>query len=110
MEGFIPRKKICGWMLLGVCQILRFEEPGDLVMERFWSVFWKAFGAAVLLAITIGILMGLISHSPETAYEIVQKTLAVGLGICGVIGFWVVPIIMYIEDRAEGGETENASE
>ncbi|MDR0376352.1 MAG: hypothetical protein LBH70_01000 [Spirochaetaceae bacterium] len=77
-------------------------------MEKFWSVFWRAFGTAILVAFVIGIIAGLVSRSPEVTYSVVQKTLAVGLGVCGFIGFGVVPATMYFEDRSTKGEAEDA--
>jgi ABC-type nitrate/sulfonate/bicarbonate transport system permease component len=79
-------------------------------MERFWNIFWKTFGIGILLAVVIGIIAGLVSHSSETAYNLIQKTFAVGMGVCGIIAFGVVPVLMYIEDRAQGGERADAVE
>ncbi|MDR2070706.1 MAG: hypothetical protein LBP81_04745 [Treponema sp.] len=79
-------------------------------MEKFWNVFWKLFGAAFLLTIVIGIIAGLVTRSPEIAYDVLQKTLAAGLGVCGLIGFGVVPLVMYFEDRANDGEAKDALE
>jgi cation transporter-like permease len=79
-------------------------------MEKFWNIFWKSFGAAVLLAVVIGIIAGMVSHSQAIAYDVVQKTIALSLGICGSIGFGVVPVVMYFEDRARGGESVDAAE
>lgn len=68
-------------------------------MERFWKIFWKVFGSAVLVMLIIGIVSGIIGHSFGLAYAVIQYTIAAALGICGVIGYVVVPIEMYFEDR-----------
>ncbi|MDR2096308.1 MAG: hypothetical protein LBP76_12455 [Treponema sp.] len=72
-------------------------------MEQFWNFFWKLFGAALLIMFVAGGILGIINRSAETAYTFVQQTIAVALGLCGFIGFVVVPIEMYIEDRKQRG-------
>ncbi|MDR2097749.1 MAG: hypothetical protein LBP37_04435 [Spirochaetaceae bacterium] len=74
-------------------------------MEKFWNIFWKVFGVFIILAFITGIVMGFVSNSKETAYNIIKSVFVLGLGICGVIGFIVVPIEMYITYRKEGGGT-----
>lgn len=70
-------------------------------MRTFWSFFWKLFGVVLLIMLCAGIVSGIISHSIEAVYAAVQRTLAIGLGICGIIGFVVVPIELYLEDRRQ---------
>ncbi|MDR2394257.1 MAG: hypothetical protein LBD93_08910 [Treponema sp.] len=55
-------------------------------MEKSWNIFWKAFGIS----------------------KVVQGTFAVGLGICGFIGFLVVPGELFLQDRAHNGGTGDA--
>ncbi|MDR2743450.1 MAG: hypothetical protein LBB98_15065 [Treponema sp.] len=54
--------------------------------------------------------MGLVSRSSGMTYGIIQKAIATGFGICGVIGLVVVPIQMFFEDRAKSGGTGDAAE
>ncbi|MDR1219244.1 MAG: hypothetical protein LBK73_06485 [Treponema sp.] len=68
-------------------------------MERFWNIFWKIFGATILIALSIGVIGGIAIHSANFTYTMVQQTFAVALGISGIIGFIVVPVEMYLEDR-----------
>jgi hypothetical protein len=68
-------------------------------MKRFWNIFWKIFGAAIGIALSIGIIGEIVIHSVNFTYTMVQLTFAVGLGISGIIGFMVVPVEMYLEDR-----------
>jgi uncharacterized membrane protein len=77
-------------------------------MEKFWNIFWKVFGISLLLAIVIGIIMGFVSRSNGIIYAVIQRTIAVGFGICGLIGLVVIPPLMFLEDRIKGGETEDA--
>jgi hypothetical protein len=79
-------------------------------MEKIWNVFWKMFGIALLLAVIAGIIMGFVFRSTEVTYSIIQGAIAVGLGLCGLIGLVVVPVEMFIEDRIRGGGTEDAAE
>jgi hypothetical protein len=68
-------------------------------MKKFWALFWKLFGAAFFMALLTGITLGIVQHSGSVTYLVVQKIIAIGLGICGVISFVVVPAEMYFEDR-----------
>jgi hypothetical protein len=70
-------------------------------MEKFWNFFWKIFGAMSLLAIVIGIISGIVQHSGQVTYLVVQKTIAVGVGISGVIGLFIMPLELYLEDRKQ---------
>jgi hypothetical protein len=70
-------------------------------MNNFWSLFWKLFGAALLIMVMVGCVWGLITRSLEVMYTIVQQTLVVGMGICGIIGFVVIPIELYFDDRSQ---------
>jgi hypothetical protein len=77
-------------------------------MEKFWNIFWKTFGSALFLALIIGMVIGLVFRSTGITYSVIQGTIAVGLGVCGLIGLVVVPVEMFIEDRIRGGGTEDA--
>ena len=79
-------------------------------MKNFWNIFWKMFGVALLLVVITGIIMGLVSRSAGLIYTVIQGTITVGLGLCGLIGLAVVPVEMFIEDRIRGGGLENAVE
>jgi hypothetical protein len=78
-------------------------------MEKFWNIFWKVFGAAIILALLIGIVIGFVFRSPGIAFEVVQKSLVAGMGVAGIIGFVVVPVMMYFEDRRKGEEENDAA-
>jgi hypothetical protein len=69
-------------------------------MEKFWSLFWTLFGASLLVALVIGIILGIVQHSVARIYSFGRSIFAFGLGISGIIGFFVVPVQMYFEDRA----------
>ncbi|MDR0721747.1 MAG: hypothetical protein LBF75_02975 [Treponema sp.] len=79
-------------------------------MEKSWNIFWKTFGISLFLIVMAGIIIGVVSRSAEAAYKIVQGTIAVGLGVCGLIGFVVVPVELFFQDRAKGGGTGDAIE
>ncbi|MDR3115103.1 MAG: hypothetical protein LBU25_06240 [Treponema sp.] len=79
-------------------------------MEKLWYIFWRVFAISILLTIMVGILIGFISRSVETAYRVVQGAIVVGLGMCGLIGFVVVPVELFFQDRAKGGGTGDAIE
>jgi hypothetical protein len=79
-------------------------------MERFWGVFWKVFGVALALALIAGIIAGLIVRSAGLTYAVTQKAIAVGLGLCGLIGLVVVPAEMFLESRMKSGGTNDAAE
>ncbi|MDR0557099.1 MAG: hypothetical protein LBG43_04415 [Treponema sp.] len=70
-------------------------------MERFWNIFWKIFGVAILIALSVGIIGGIVMHSANFTYTLAQQIFAVALGISGIIGFMVVPVEMYLEDRIQ---------
>ncbi|MDR2793469.1 MAG: hypothetical protein LBB61_07375 [Treponema sp.] len=74
-------------------------------MKKFWSLFWRLFGAALVMAVVIGCIIGIIGHSTRIIYNTIQYTFVTGMGICGVIGFAVIPIELYFEDRNQ--EKEN---
>jgi hypothetical protein len=76
-------------------------------MERFWSIFWKTFGIALLLTVILGLIIGLVSRSTGITYSVLQGAIAVGLGVCGLIGLVVIPVEMFITDQARGGGTGN---
>jgi hypothetical protein len=69
-------------------------------MDKFWSLFWKFFGIALGAAFAVSIILGMVWHSPDVTYSIIQKIIAVGMGVCGVIGMIIVPIELYFIDRA----------
>ncbi|MDR2632371.1 MAG: hypothetical protein LBC51_01940 [Treponema sp.] len=72
-------------------------------MEKAWNRFWKVFGSSLVLILMAGILVGLLSHSVGIIYKVVQGTFAVGLGICGIIGFVVVPAELFFQHKAQHG-------
>jgi hypothetical protein len=72
-------------------------------MKKFWNIFWKAFVGLLALISVVAIVIGIVLRSPETAFIILRATFSLGLGLCGVIGFVVVPIEMYVEYRQKGG-------
>jgi hypothetical protein len=53
------------------------------------------------MMIVIGVVLGIVKHSVDTAYIIVQQTIAVALSVCGFIGFVIIPIEMYFEERKQ---------
>ena len=77
-------------------------------MNRFWSLFWKLFGVSLLVAFVIGIIIGIVQHSLAFVSSFSRAIFALGLGISGVIGFLVVPIHLYFEDRASRKEKRSA--
>ncbi|MDR1985654.1 MAG: hypothetical protein LBP88_01610 [Treponema sp.] len=79
-------------------------------MEKLWHIFWKVFGSALLLTVMAGIIIGFVFGSTEVGYKVVQGAIAVGLGVCGLIGFVVVPAELFLQDRAKGGGTGDAIE
>ncbi|MDR1863064.1 MAG: hypothetical protein LBQ67_03990 [Treponema sp.] len=70
-------------------------------MKQAWKIFWKLFGTTLAAVFVVGIVVGTIKQSPSIVYQAFQQILAVGLGVCGIIGLFVVPIEMFIEDRKE---------
>ena len=70
-------------------------------MRKFWSLFWKIFGVALLVMFFTAIVTGIVKHSLAPVYTILQWTLAYGLGLCGIMGFVIVPLEMYLEDRSQ---------
>jgi hypothetical protein len=70
-------------------------------MEQFWKLFWKLFGAALLAGFAIAIILGITRHSIDITYTIIQQSLAAALGVCGIIGFIVVPIELFLEGRKQ---------
>lgn len=68
-------------------------------MERFWNIFWRIFGAAILIAFIVGMIGGIVMHSTNFTSTIILQTFAIAIGICGIIGFLVVPVEMYREDK-----------
>jgi hypothetical protein len=74
-------------------------------LEKFWSWFWKLFAAALAAALVISIILGIAQGSFNIVAGIAQKIIIVGIGICGVIGFVVVPIELYITDRINRSKT-----
>jgi hypothetical protein len=79
-------------------------------MEIFWNIFWTVCGISLLLTIVIGIIMGFVSRSNGITYAVIQGTIAVGFGVCGLIGLVVIPALMFFEDRMKGGEIADAAE
>ena len=67
-------------------------------MNKFWSLFWKHFGLMLLEAFFIGIILGITFHSIEIFSRFVLTLVALGMGICGFIALFVVPIGLYFED------------
>jgi hypothetical protein len=70
-------------------------------MKKFWPLFWRLFGIVLFIVVIIGFVIGGINHSLAITYAIVQQAIAVGLGVCGIIGLVVVPIELYFEDRIQ---------
>ncbi|MDR2176681.1 MAG: hypothetical protein LBP20_01400 [Treponema sp.] len=77
-------------------------------MERFWNIFWKGFGIIIIALLAAGAAGGIIIQSTDFAYTVIQRTMAIGLGICGLIGFVVVPLEMYLEDRSQTKKADTA--
>ncbi|MDR1399520.1 MAG: hypothetical protein LBJ41_06345 [Treponema sp.] len=73
-------------------------------MNKFWPLFWKLFGGALLVALVIGIIIGIAQGSPAIISSFGRALIAIGLGVSGIIGFLVVPIQLYFEDRASHKE------
>ncbi|MDR0589467.1 MAG: hypothetical protein LBG25_02865 [Spirochaetaceae bacterium] len=78
-------------------------------MDKFWSWFWKFFGAACGGAFVVSIIWGIAHHSGAVTYAAVQKIIALGLGICGIIGIVVVPMDLYFRDRADSMKNNTAA-
>jgi ABC-type multidrug transport system permease subunit len=76
-------------------------------MENFWSWFWKLFAAALAAALVISIILGMAQGSFNIVANIAQKIIIVSIGICGIIGFVVVPIELYITDRISRSKNNN---
>ncbi|MDR1300906.1 MAG: hypothetical protein LBK43_00340 [Treponema sp.] len=68
-------------------------------MDKFWSLFWKLFGVALGISFAVSIILGIVGHSGDITYSIVQKIIAVAMGVCGVIAMIIVPIELYVIDR-----------
>ncbi|MHB9293640.1 hypothetical protein Holit_02767 [Hollandina sp. SP2] len=77
-------------------------------MEKLWHIFWKVFGISLLLTVMAGIIIGFVVRSTGVTYKVVQGAIAAGLGVCGLIGFVVVPAELFFQDRAKGGGTGDA--
>jgi len=73
-------------------------------MEKFWFFFWRLFGIALAAAAVAGVSLGIIEHSLAVIYSFAQRIIAIGMGICGIIGLVVVPIEMYITGRKMEGD------
>ncbi|MDR3356858.1 MAG: hypothetical protein LBO04_06685 [Spirochaetaceae bacterium] len=76
-------------------------------MKKFWNIFWKTFAGLIIAALVTSIVAGIVLHSMEITYVAIRGIFAIGLGVCGFIGFVVVPIEMYIEYRLKGGAGTN---
>jgi preprotein translocase subunit Sss1 len=70
-------------------------------MERYWKTFWKIFGAATGVMFIFACVFGIVKQSSQVTYTLIQQIFAVAFGIFGFIGFIVVPIDMFIEDRKQ---------
>ena len=68
-------------------------------MNLFWSLFWKIFGVVLIVLLLTAVVAGIVTHSATFTYTIIQQTFAVAIGICGFIGFVIVPIELYLADR-----------
>jgi hypothetical protein len=79
-------------------------------MKKFWNIFWKAFVGLLALIVIAAIVIGVVLHSSETVFIILRATFSLGLGLCGVIGFIVVPIEMYVEYHQTKGVRETNNE
>jgi predicted RND superfamily exporter protein len=73
-------------------------------MNKIWLFFWKFFAAALIAALAVSVILGIVNNSSEVAYAIAQKVMVVGIGVCGIIGIIVVPVELYLIDRAERGK------
>lgn len=73
-------------------------------MNKFWFLFWRLFGVALVISFVTGCLIGIITHSADIVYKTIQYTFAAGVGISGLIGFVVVPLELYLEDRNQRKE------
>jgi hypothetical protein len=79
-------------------------------MEKFWSWFWKLFAAAIAVALVVSIILGIAQGSFNILYDVAQKIIIVAIGICGVIGFVVVPVELYITDRINRAKNKDDGE
>jgi hypothetical protein len=77
-------------------------------MEKFRGIFWKVLGVSLLVTLIAGILMGLVSRPAGLTYIVTQRTIAVGMGICGLTGLAVV-LMVFLEDLVKGGGTDDAA-
>ncbi|MDR1444453.1 MAG: hypothetical protein LBI94_06200 [Treponema sp.] len=73
-------------------------------MERYWKIFWKIFGAAVGAMFIFACVLGIVKQSAQITYTLILQTFAAALGVFGIIGFLLVPIELYIEDRKQRKE------
>jgi uncharacterized membrane protein len=69
-------------------------------MDKVWSVFWKFFLIVIVAAVIVSIILGIERQSSALAADLLQKTMVIAMGICGVIGIAVVPVELYFTDRA----------
>jgi ABC-type Fe3+ transport system permease subunit len=79
------------------------QKTGVLIMKKFWKIFWISLGIAVVAALVLAVILGLVNHSAEITSTIVKQTMAIVLGICGIIGFVVVPLDLYLADKKQRG-------
>jgi hypothetical protein len=77
------------------------KDRSILIMEQFWKIFWRLFAAALAPMFPIALILGVIGHSSEITYTLIQQSSAVALGICGIIGFIVVPVELFMADRKQ---------
>jgi hypothetical protein len=80
----------------------------SLIMNQFWNIFWKLFGAVMLVPLVTGVIGGIITQSADFTSAVIRGTFAAALGVCGIIGFGVIPIEMYLEDRNRRKNTHAA--
>lgn len=89
-----------GWFLfyrkIKNCTVAEIEE---YCMDKFWSLFWKLFAVGLGVSFAVSIILGIAWHSGDLTYSIVQKIIAVAMGLCGFIAMIVVPIELYVIDR-----------
>ncbi|MDR1363325.1 MAG: hypothetical protein LBJ35_04690 [Spirochaetaceae bacterium] len=75
-------------------------------MDKIWPVFWKFFLIVIVAAVIVSIILGIERQSSALAADLLQKTMVIAMGICGVIGIAVVPVELYFTDRANRAKNE----
>ncbi|MDR1149200.1 MAG: hypothetical protein LBK66_11270 [Spirochaetaceae bacterium] len=75
-------------------------------MNKAWVIFWKLFGIALVAALAVSFILGIARQSGALTADIAQKTMVIGMGICGLIGIAVVPVELYFTDKADRARHE----